>query len=425
MNQKKNKKKTKEIIILLLVALWFIIFLVNYLNYSNGKKLIFSITKTREYNSGTITEYYSLGYIYRIYDLNNLKKEELVPIWKKRTSVETKNGLPITAKDYNVPENENHSDKYKGLLYFYDQNRKLIGTYKCLNTTRDCNKAIGGKDEYDIYNTDLIYKRDETIIDSLYDKYAFIEDSEEQYSKYGDEDYIRTIYLFDIVKNELIARYYDIKSSYKDEYTNRYVGDNYNYIVKNEENKWGIIKINEDGSIEESLPFEYDSINYDVDTKYYIVSKDNKWFIYNLDIEDKVSYESDDIIYDVWINSNKTRYIKIGKKNEDGNTYFTINRIDGEQFLADEKIGAIYPTKDMILYADFENLKLKIMNYAKEQLNEIDIYFTSLIEDDTHHPSFKIDDSSSKSLKVTIYYGTELKYKYETKTITIDGKQVY
>ena len=76
------------------------------------------------------------------------------------------------------------------------------------------------------------------------------------------------------------------------------------------------------------------------------MSKDGVWFIYNLSINDKVSYDSQDIIYDVWINSNKTRYIKTGKIMGD-KTYFQISRVDGEPFLNEEKIGSIYVNKDI------------------------------------------------------------------------------
>ena len=165
----KNKKKKVEILLLIILFVWALIFLINYINYSNSKPLILAFSKTHEYKEGTVKEYYSLGYIYRIYNLYNLQKEELVPFWVSRIRIENKNGLPITEKNYNVPENESHSDKYKGLLYFYNSNGKLIGTYKCINTTRDCDKAIGGKDQFDIYNKDLIYSREETYIDSFYE----------------------------------------------------------------------------------------------------------------------------------------------------------------------------------------------------------------------------------------------------------------
>ncbi len=410
----KNKKKTKEIVIIILVIIWGLIFLINYLNYSNSKPLILALTKTHEYKDGTIKEYISLGYIYRIYNLSNYQNEELVPIWKAKKQFENSNGLPVTHKDYNVPENENHADKYKGLLYYYNDDRELIGTYQCINTVRDCDKAIGGNDIYNIYNSDPLTIRKENYIDTIHGKYAFIDDSKNQLAKPNTEDYDRIIYLFDIEKNELIAEYKDIKSSYQDEYTKKYVGDNYNYIVKNNDNKWGIIKVNEDGTIEETLPFEYESINYDQDTKYYIMKKDSKWYIYNLEVKDKVSFETEKIIYDVWINKNKTRYIKVGSINENtGKTDFEIYRLDGEIFLNDKKINYIYEKENFILYQDNNSSKLKIINYAKDILEEYDIYFANLESSENTHPSFEIKEEYGY-LKIKVYKGQELKYDYET-----------
>ena len=411
----KNKKKKIEILLLIILFTWALIFLINYINYSNSKPLILAISKTHEYKEGTVKEYISLGYIYRVYNLTNLQREELVPFWVSRKRIENKNGLPITEKDYNVPENEKHSDKYKGLLYYYDTNKTLIGTYKCLNSVRNCDKAIGGKDEYDIYNADPIYKREETYIDTIYDKYAFIEDGRGQELKNGETTADRTIYLFDIKKNELLAEYSDIKSSFKDEYTKKYSGDRNNYILKNTEGKWGLIHIDEEGKQQETLPYEYDSINYDDDTGYYILSKNKKWFIYSLDVNDIISYQFDEVIYDIWINSNQSRYIKLGTKNENGEIRFKIKRIDNTDFISDQEIGSVFVDKDFILYEDITESKIKIVNYGKDILQEYPLFFTELTKDELHHPAYELEEDN-KTIKIKIYDGRELINKYNIYT---------
>lgn len=122
--------------------------------------------------------------------------------------------------------NENHDFIFEGSLYFYD-NDELLGTYKCKTTTCD----------YASYT--LLDKDNQVLKTSLYNKqYAYIKD--------GDN-----IYLQDIVNGWNITEY-------KELYGYSLPIDNNSIIVKNINDKYGIVSIEE--SVKVYLESKYDSI---------------------------------------------------------------------------------------------------------------------------------------------------------------------
>ena len=132
--------------------------------------------------------------------------------------------------DYNVPENTRKLDKYRGLLYYFNRKGELLGTYKCLNSTMDCNKAFGGWDDFNTLNKDPITALDTPkTLGMIHEKFAFVDDSVAQQVKYGDPTYSRTVYLYrffdeDDYDPEILAKYADVKMSTVDEnYDNIYV----------------------------------------------------------------------------------------------------------------------------------------------------------------------------------------------------------
>ena len=76
---KLTKKKKIELIILIVVALWLVLFGINYFRYSQGKSLFVSIKVISDYEDGSVKEYISLGYVYRAYKRNSITKQEFVP----------------------------------------------------------------------------------------------------------------------------------------------------------------------------------------------------------------------------------------------------------------------------------------------------------------------------------------------------------
>ncbi len=409
---KLNGRKKIEILVLVLAILWGLLFIVNYLRYTDSKPLILAIHTTKEYDDGKVEEYISLGYIYRKYSRNAIKGEELVPFWVGRKNPEAKPDLPVVPTEYEIPEdNYAKEDKHRGLLYYYDSKYELVGAYKCLNTTRDCNKAFGGYDEYNIINKDpLTALEEQHTMGNIYDKFAFVDDSEEQDKKYGDEGYVRTIYLYQFILDDrkILAKFADVKDSTYDENTEKSNGDDNKFIVKSMDNqKWGVIHIKEDGTIEEVLPYEYESINYDVDTKYYILCKDNKWFVYDLYRNQKVSVDEDDPIYDVWRNDNLTYYIKTGKDRVVGSEEFTDYKIfrmnDGRELLNIDRVNQIIERGSYVAYLTSTDNVLHFMDYSTEEKYKLQLKFSEMKHSTITNPAFKINRETENVITLCVY----------------------
>lgn len=418
--KKLDTSKKIELGILIFLIIWTIIFAINYFQYSNSKDLIFAICHTKKYSDGSVRECTSLGYVYRSYNRNAIKKEEFVPFWVLRKNPEAKNALPETLKDYDVPKNNAHDDKYRGLLYYYDQRGKLVGTYKCLNTTQDCNKATSGFDEYKIETTDPLMSINKYPTISLYaNRFAFVDDSYKQDIEYGDNQYLRTIYLLDVVENKIIAKYEDVKFSYYDDFNNAIIDENGNAITKDyDSRKWGIVNISAEGKITQVLPFEYDSINYDIDTKFYIVSKDNKWYVYDLKKKKKITSEIENPIYDIWQNNNEYYYFKSGIKKNIGEKEimnYKIYRTDNTPLLVTNDIYNTYETDSFIMYLNGSDKKLYFIDYTGEQKHSpIQLYFTDLYQDTKTNPAFSMKHSKNGWLSFKIYKSQNLADGYET-----------
>jgi len=425
---KLSKTKIIEIILLVILILWAIVLLINYKRYTESKVPILSIhLPTKEYSDGTIDEYVGLGYVYRRYQRTAISRDEFVPFWVPMEEVEDKGGLPTPLKagtEYNVPENKSKKDSYLGIVYFYGvSSKELVGTYKCLNTNAKCSRAVSGTDKYDLagndpLNTTILYK-----MEMPYDLYGFIDDSYEQESSYGDSTYTRTIYLYKISDSdpEILARYADVKQSYADSDKELGMGDNHRYIVKDwDTGKWGLIHLEENGTIEEVLPFEYDSINYDQDTDYYILCKDGKWYIYDLYNEEVLTSEIDDPIYDVWRNDNLTYYYFTGRDRtvgDDSFTDFKVYRLDGKVMVSTDKVTAVLPRGTYIMYLDGTDNKLKFMDYGLEVRYSIQLNFSNMRYDEYSQPAFKIYKETEKMLLIRVYDSHNLTYNYEVYSI--------
>lgn len=421
---KLTKKKLIEIVVIVVIILWGVLFAFNYVRYTKSEPLLLSIHTHSDYADGFVDEYISLGYIYRAYNRIAISREELVPFWVLKENPVAENDLPKVEKGYKVPDNGRHQDKYMGILYFYStENADLLGTYKCINTVSDCEKAITGHDKYDIINTDPVTKREPYKFASLYNKYAFIDDSSKQETKYGEAGYARTIYLYSYEKNneKILARYGDIKeTSYNDlkELANY---EKYDYIVKEYNgDRWGVIRISENGTITELLPFEYESINYDADTGYYILAKDGAWYAYDLVQKKQLSVESVDVIYDIWKNVNNTYYFKTGRERTVGKESFmdyTVYRFDGNEFLKAERITTIIPRKTYLMYVTSTDNKLHFMLYSKQEKATVKLNFNRMDYDQFTHPAFEIYTDNGFSMTLKVYEGRELKYPYEMVTV--------
>ena len=147
-----TKKKLIEVIVLICLIAWGLFFLIDYIRYSSGNPPIFAIPLTVKYDDGTVKEYYGLGYVYRNYSRDSIHKIEFGPIWMPRQNPEATPDIPPTHQNYDVPENKARIEKYMGLIYFYNRKLKLLGTYKCINSVVECNRAFSGYDKFNIIN---------------------------------------------------------------------------------------------------------------------------------------------------------------------------------------------------------------------------------------------------------------------------------
>lgn len=422
--KKLSKSKRIELVLLIAAILWGILFIFNYVRYTHSKPLFLAMhIKDDSYDDGFVEEYISFGYVYRSYQRNSIAREEFVPFWVTRENPESENALPDPITGYEVPNNPRKSDKFRGLLYYYSIKGELLGTYKCINSTLDCEKAVDGKDIYNLKDKDPLTKIDTPhTMNIIHDKYAFVNDSVMQEDNTSSN---KTIYLYEFTPNEekIIARYADVKESVYDDYYEKADGERHNYIVRSyENNKWGVIKINESGSIDEVMPFEYDSISFDQDTKFYILCKDGKWSIYDLD---KDTYQVEGIeepIYDVWRNYNLTYYYKVGKDRTVGNDSFVdykVYRLDGKLFVNGDRITQVVERDRCIFYITSTDNVLHFIDYTGNEKYKIQLAFSKMEHDYTSNPAFEIVSEKNDYIMLRIYKGREKSYDFDTVSVNI------
>lgn len=424
--KKLEPKKKIELILMLIAIFWGILFIINYVRYTSSKPPILALHLKREYDDGRVDEYLSFGYVYRSYNRNSIKREEFVPFWIGMENPEAELDLPEALTGYEVPENIRKEDKFRGLLYFYNKKLEFLGTYKCINTKMDCNKAFGGYDQYNTVNKDAMTALEKPhVLGNIHDKFAFVDDSLEQDTVYGNANYARTVYLYQFLEEDplIIAKFADVKESTYDDNRELAYGDSNKYIVKSmENNKWGIINISESGKITEVLPYEYDSISYDSDTKYYIICKDEVWYVYDLNKKEVVSVESADPIYDVWRNGNLTYYFKTGKDRTVGNDTFVdykIYRFDGKDFLNKDKVTQVLFRSNYVMYVTSNDNVLHFMDYSGEEKYKIQLLFSNMFYSELTHPAFEIYYENINHISIRVWQGRELSYDYENFSVNV------
>lgn len=422
MYQEKPKMSTKkkiEIAVGVAILVWVLFLMVDYFRYTNGKTPIFAIHTTKTYDDGTVDNYYGLFYTYRAYKRTSITEEEFVPFWKPRKNPAPVTDIPQTYSDYTIPDNPMKEEKFRGLLYFYGKTNSLLGTYKCINTDIDCTKAIEGYDEYDInYSNPFTRPQDRYTIMDPYSKFAFVDDSENQTTTYGQSSYRRTIYLLDYTENVIIARFGDVKALEYDKIYKKKSSEKNLYITKDyKTNKWGIIELSEDGTITQKMEYEYDSINYDEDTGYFITKKGDMWYVYDLTKDVNVTDGYSDIIYDVWINKNKTTYIAVGKPHTIGEYNYIdykIYRADGQAFLTDDDIVGFYPRNNFMFYIKRSNNKMLFITYNKAVKAEYQLYFAETEHTKKHRPCVEITDDKEIYINFNIYKSSDPNAPYES-----------
>ena len=420
---KLSKKKLIEIIILIAVLVWILLFTVNYFRYTRDETPILAIHYKSPCDDGFVHSYSSLGYTYRKYESTSTNFTEFVPFWMPPKTCNLTHGLPMTHKNYPVPQNPKYQPNYRGLVYFYVSRTNLKGAYKCINTEDACTLATSGFDDYNIKNVDKLEAlKEQPNMAMVYEKYGFVDDSLNQQYEKGEQQYVRTIYYYDVTKNVILERFADIKFSGLDKY-NYGIGDpNGNYIVRDfESRKWGLVNFKEDGTYEKILDYEFDSIDYNTYTGFYILSKDEKWYVYDLKKDEYIIKEYDGVIYDFWENNNMSYYFKTGVKDKlpTGEDYyaFKIHKLDGGMLLDVPDVAAIVHTKHMIMYWKYDDNTLHFMDYVQnDRVEPMKLYFRELDTEKNHfNPAFTYEfDYQGKFISLRIYEGRELKYGHKS-----------
>ncbi len=414
-----TKKKLIEIIILILIIIWVLMFMVNYFRYTRDEPPILAIHTKHICDDGFVHSYSTLGYTYRKYDSTSTRYTEFVPFWIGVKKCQLTNGLPVTYKDFSIPNNPKFEPNYRGLVYFYTNRTNLIGAYKCINTEDSCTLATSGVDEFDIDNKDILLARKKPVnMAVLHSKYAFVNDSLDNEKDKKNDQSIKTIYYYDILNKVILDRYSDIKLSTFDRYSYG-IGDKNNYyIVRNYDNrKWGLVNFKEDGTRETILDFVYDSINYNSSTGFYILCKDGKWSVYDLAKKEYLIKDSEEVIYDFWENYNMSYYYKTGYKAklETGEEYyaFEIHKLDGSYLLDVPNVSSIIHSKYYIMYWKYDDNTIHFMDYVLNDREEpVKLFFRELDTENNHfHPAleYELEDNGEGGV-ITVYEGRELKY---------------
>jgi len=126
--------------------------------------------------------------------------------------------------------NVNKDFYHEGKLYFYDGDT-LLGTYTCI--TKECGYAKNSVNNQDFEEFNMV----EGEIKLINNRYAFIGDGEK-------------VILYDVTTESKIIEYKEIKN-----YAVGIEGDY--YLVKNLEDKWGMIKVNENISVAVQNNYKY------------------------------------------------------------------------------------------------------------------------------------------------------------------------
>lgn len=357
-------KRIIAIILLSLIVIYLLILFIDTRRFKHGKlPLITTKVETKEYDDGTVTSYYSIGWIFRFYDRETIKDSELVPINRdiKMDNVLKRYNDPDLEepeKDYEIPNNSMKQEKISNVLFFYNED-DILGTYACLLSDYDCEISISKILEEDPLNSPKIKMN---IIDN---RYVFITEYKNKNTD-AEEEYI---YLYDINAKNYIAKYEDVRYSIIKE-GKGYI-DSSKYIVK-KNGLWGIDQVIK-GKVTNYLDYKYKYIKYDEDSNLYILkTNEDKWLVFNAN--DKVlSKELDISINDVYLVDNKMYMLTYEEINYKKN--YKLYNQEGINVLTKDNIDNLVAYDKYLTYVN--DNKLHIINYDGEELiDSITIYLT-------------------------------------------------
>ncbi len=215
------------------------------------------------------------------------------------------------------PENPNKEFKLNNKLWFYNKNKELLGTYTCKNEYCDYAKSYIDDSNYSI---NYYSGKTDTEITLINNRYAFINDTAKKNT--------HNIYLYDVVNQKEVQHLTAVK--------NYGIGlANQLMIVRDENQKWGIMKMNNNAGM--VIDFKYNFIGvkeaYDDETDLlktdsFIVSDTNGWKIIS-DTDTDISKYFVNQIYDY-----TDGYVVTTNRG-----YYYLNTMSGETINSDSNKG--------------------------------------------------------------------------------------
>lgn len=256
-----------------------------------------------------------------------------------------------------LEENPDHDTYYDGHIWFYNSNDEFLSKYECATELCEYTNTTIDDDTYGIN----YYKEGKIPTVSLVkDKYTFITDG-------------ALIYLYAADTGKTLQSYKEVKT-----YNTNLEGNA--YIVKNSNDVWGVVKLDEVlGAI---LPFEYsfigltNNINEDgtLSTDKFIVKKDTKWYIVDNNNSAITGYIDDPIIdynNDYVFSKNQNRVRIYSYQNFEYLTNYEIK----DYILLDNYIG-IVTNNFVLVYEHLGNKPLKSVALpavnSKVELEKVD-----------------------------------------------------
>lgn len=176
--------------------------------------------------------------------------------------------LKLTHVDIvNNIENKDKEFFYDGKLWFYDENKELLGTYECQTKTCDYGFSFENDSKYPL---DSFVSLEKKTLPMIRNRYVFIKDTEESLSN--------IIHFYDLENPSIHMIYQSVK--------NYQVGiENDLFIVESEEGKFGVLQVSAMPSL--IIPYEYDFIGLlnnqnddgEILADYFVALKDGEWMI--------------------------------------------------------------------------------------------------------------------------------------------------
>ncbi len=373
LRKRKILKRRIIVIIILLIILSYLGILLNDIRrFRNGDNpLIILSSSTKEYDDGKVESYYSLGWVFRNYARETINTQELVPFWTpiamddvlNRTIVDE--SLP-KIESYKIPDNKDKRSKVGGVLFFYDKDQNLLGTYKCILSENECEVTVSA-----YLDEDRNVRQVDTVMDYIDNRYVFISEYKSRNTSVEE----KTVYLYDMKAKHIIAQYEDVRySRVVEKDYNKYIGINYgSKFIAKKDNYWGVDEVNK-GMVSNFVNYEYKLINFDEETNLYILStKQGKWVVFNPN-NNVYTSPIDKIIESVHYKNEKAYVVAYEKVGYNTKNYYLYDE-DGNNVLIKEDVDNLVAYDDFLIYAKGDTIY--IINYdGQEAVDSLKLYIS-------------------------------------------------